>query len=49
MFTEYKNLPDNSRVWIYQSDREFTAQEIDFISDKAKAFIESWTRHGVSS
>jgi hypothetical protein len=46
MFTEYKNLPDNSRVWIYQSDREFTAQEIDFISDKAKAFIESWTRHG---
>ncbi|MFN0730115.1 ABC transporter ATPase [Polaribacter gochangensis] len=46
MFTEYKNLPNNSRVWMYQSDRVFTAQEIDFISMKAKDFIEQWTRHG---
>tara|TARA_R110002126_G_scaffold277560_2_gene423539 strand:+ start:23018 stop:23503 length:486 start_codon:yes stop_codon:yes gene_type:complete len=46
MFTEYKNLPDNSRVWIYQSDREFTAQEVEFISEKAIDFINSWTRHG---
>ncbi|MDG1041103.1 MAG: ABC transporter ATPase [Polaribacter sp.] len=46
MFTEYKNLPNNSRVWIYQSDRVFTEQEVDFISKKATAFIEQWTRHG---
>ena len=46
MFTAYNNLPDNSRVWMYQSDRVFTDQEIDFISEKAKAFIEQWTRHG---
>lgn len=46
MFTQYKNLPDNSRVWIYQSDREFTAQEVEFISEKAIDFINSWTRHG---
>lgn len=46
MFTEYNNLPSNSRVWMYQSDRVFTAQEIDFISKKAKDFIEQWTRHG---
>jgi hypothetical protein len=46
MFTEYNNLPNNSRVWIYQSDRVFTAQEIDFISMKAKDFINQWTRHG---
>lgn len=46
MFTEYNNLPNNSRVWMYQSDRVFTAQEIDFISKKAKDFIEQWTRHG---
>ncbi len=46
MFTEYKNLPNSSRVWMYQSDRVFTAQEIDFISMKAKDFIEQWTRHG---
>jgi hypothetical protein len=46
MFTEYKNLPNNSRVWIYQSDREFTIIEIEFIASKAAEFINSWTRHG---
>ena len=46
MFTEYKNLPNNSRVWMYQSDRVFTNQEIDLIAIKATAFIEQWTRHG---
>ena len=46
MYTPYKNLPNNSRVWIYQSNREFTAKEIAFISTKAEEFINSWTRHG---
>lgn len=46
MFTHYKNLPNNSRVWIYQSDREFTEKEIEFISEKAEDFINQWTRHG---
>jgi hypothetical protein len=46
MFTEYKNLPNNSRVWIYQSDREFTNKEIAFISVKVVEFINTWTRHG---
>lgn len=46
MFTEYKNLPHNSRVWIYQADREFTDTEMDFIAKKAEDFINQWTRHG---
>ena len=46
MFTEYKNLPNTSRVWIYQADRVFTAQEIAVISAKAVDFIDQWTRHG---
>ena len=46
MFTHYKNLPKNSRVWIYQSDREFTIKEIEFISVQAEDFINQWTRHG---
>lgn len=46
MFTEYKNLPNNSRVWIYQSNREFTQKEVEFIAAKAEEFINSWTRHG---
>ncbi|MCG1035584.1 ABC transporter ATPase [Polaribacter sargassicola] len=46
MFTEYKNLPNNSRVWIYQSDREFTEKEVEFITEKSVEFINQWTRHG---
>ena len=46
MFTEYKNLPNHSRVWIYQADREFTDKEMDFIASKAEDFINQWTRHG---
>ncbi|NVK53125.1 MAG: ABC transporter ATPase [Flavobacteriaceae bacterium] len=46
MFIPYQNLPDNSRVWIYQSDRVFTEKEVEVISVKAKGFIEQWTRHG---
>jgi hypothetical protein len=46
MFTEYKNLPSNSRVWIYQSNRAFSDSEIEYISEKATAFINNWTRHG---
>jgi hypothetical protein len=46
MFTEYKNLPNNSRVWVYQADRVITTQEVELISSKAVDFIEQWTRHG---
>ncbi len=46
MFVEYERLPDNSRVWVYQSERTFTQEEIAFIAESAEAFIEQWTRHG---
>lgn len=46
MFTQYKELPNESRVWVYQADREFTQEEIEHISAKALLFIENWTRHG---
>lgn len=46
MFTAYTNLPNNSRVWVYQSEREFNEKEIAVISEKALEFINSWTRHG---
>lgn len=46
MFVEYNQLPNNSRVWVYQSDRMFTSDEIDFISKNAEVFVNQWTRHG---
>ena len=46
MYTEYKNLPDNSRVWIYQANRELSNEEVSQIQEKAVDFINTWTRHG---
>lgn len=46
MFVRFENLPKHSRVWIYQSDREFTSHEIQIISQKTIDFIDQWTRHG---
>ena len=46
MFTAYTNIPNNARIWIYQSDRVLSETEITFISSKTKTFINQWTRHG---
>lgn len=46
MYTEYSNLPDNSRVWIYQAERELSSKEMEFITERAVGFINQWTRHG---
>lgn len=46
MYTLYTDLPGNARVWVYQSERRFTEEEIHFISENTRTFIEQWTRHG---
>ena len=46
MYIPYNTLPNNSRIWIYQSNREFTKKEVEYISKKAQDFINQWTRHG---
>lgn len=46
MLVDFKSLEDNSRVWIYQSNREFSKNEVDEISDKMVDFIEDWLGHG---
>jgi len=39
-------MPLNSRVWIYQSIREFSENEITQLKNKAEGFISEWTSHG---
>lgn len=46
MINTNNNLPLNSRVWVYQSDREFTLQETEEIQNLMKEFISSWASHG---
>lgn len=41
------NFNDNSRVWIYQSNRLFTLHEAFQIEDMLKAFVSNWQSHGI--
>ena len=46
MITDFKNIPDDSRVWIYQSNRDFTDSEIKIINNKTALFLDNWKAHG---
>ncbi len=38
-------LDNSSKVWIYQADREFTYDELDFSREKIHEFLSVWTSH----
>ena len=46
MFVPFDKLPDQSRVWIYPSNRQFTNDELASIREKAEVFLKQWTAHG---
>lgn len=45
MYIPFDQLPDHSRLWIYQSSRPFTADEQLQIAAGLKAFCEQWNAH----
>ncbi len=46
MLTDFKTLPETSRIWIYQADRSFTSDELEEIQGEMDAFLKDWTAHG---
>ena len=46
MLIQFKELPQTSRVWIYQSDRKFTEEELPKLKQELAVFLEQWTAHG---
>lgn len=46
MYIPFENLPDESRIWIYQSNRKFSDEEMAEIESDVKTFVESWAAHG---
>ena len=46
MFVEFQKMPGSSRIWIYQSNREFSGEEVNVITLNTKNFVDNWTRHG---
>ena len=48
MYVPFESLPEESRIWIYQSNRKFSDEEIAEIENDLKSFIENWAAHGTS-
>ncbi|MBZ9786668.1 ABC transporter ATPase [Psychroflexus sp. CAK57W] len=48
MVVEFNELPDSSRVWVFQANRGFSEDELEQIKPKIKGFLENWTVHGQS-
>ena len=46
MIVNFKTMPDDSRIWIYQSNRDFNESEIGIINDKTTSFLDNWQAHG---
>jgi len=42
MLVDYTSLPETAKVWIYPSNRKFYDTEIDALTQKIIAFLESW-------
>ncbi len=46
MLVDFSDLPETSRVWIYQANRSFSVDELEEIKQKLDEFITQWTAHG---
>lgn len=45
MYVPIEQMPEHSRIWIYQSNRKFSDEEIKNIEEKLRKFTEEWAAH----
>lgn len=48
MYVPFENLPEESKIWIYQSNRKFSEEEFAQIEKDLQVFVENWAAHGTS-
>jgi hypothetical protein len=46
MFASFHSMSPESRLWIFQSDRKFSAQDKTIITEHLKLFTDEWAAHG---
>ncbi len=46
MLAPLDQLPDNSRIWIYQADRALSESECREVNEGLSTFAQSWAAHG---
>jgi hypothetical protein len=48
MFVPFEDLPEESKIWIYQSNRKFSDAEFSEIETLLQGFLADWAAHGTS-
>jgi hypothetical protein len=48
MHVPFESLPEESRIWIYQSNRKFSDSEMTEIEEALQDFLKDWAAHGTS-
>jgi hypothetical protein len=46
MYVPFEDLPEDSKIWIYPSNRKFSDDEMTEIDRDIKTFVENWSAHG---
>jgi hypothetical protein len=46
MLFKFDSLPENSQVWVYQSNRTMDEKDLAYIKIQAEEFISNWASHG---
>lgn len=47
MYIPFNELPETSRIWIYQSNRSFIPEELVDLEQKIKVYLDQWSAHGI--
>jgi len=46
MFVPFESLAPESRVWVFQANRPFTADELKLVENRIRQFTGEWAAHG---
>lgn len=46
MYIPFDQMPDYSRVWIYQADHKLSENDEQVVRDRIQRFCEGWNTHG---
>jgi hypothetical protein len=46
MLVDFKLLPNNARVWVFQASRKLSESEVEILKPRTEVFLSQWTAHG---
>lgn len=46
MYLPFEQMPEYSRVWVYQADHKFSDSEAQLVRERLSRFCEGWNTHG---